>query len=269
MRFYSVYKHTSPSGKVYIGITSKKPERRWAKGAGYKENPYMMKAVSKYGWDNFTHDILLTGLSKAEAEQAEVKLIRQYRSDERDFGYNIEHGGHAVGHAPAETRARMSASRMGHPTSEATRRKLSEAHRGVKCSPEHVEAIRKAAKKRRGIPLPESTKEKIRAAALARIRTPEHCANISRAKMGHAVSAETRKKISETKLNSPTTARGENNAKAHAVLCVETGVVYPTVAAAVLASGARNISRCCRGQRRTCGGYHWKYYEEGQGDVDR
>lgn len=26
MKLYTVYKHTSPSGKVYIGITSKKPE---------------------------------------------------------------------------------------------------------------------------------------------------------------------------------------------------------------------------------------------------
>lgn len=25
---YVVYRHTSPSGKVYIGITSKKPEKR-------------------------------------------------------------------------------------------------------------------------------------------------------------------------------------------------------------------------------------------------
>lgn len=26
---YSVYKHTSPSGKVYIGITKQKPVKRW------------------------------------------------------------------------------------------------------------------------------------------------------------------------------------------------------------------------------------------------
>ena len=38
-KLYYVYKHTSPSGKVYIGITSKHPpERRWANGNGYKKN---------------------------------------------------------------------------------------------------------------------------------------------------------------------------------------------------------------------------------------
>lgn len=26
---YCVYKHTSPNGKVYIGITKKKPNDRW------------------------------------------------------------------------------------------------------------------------------------------------------------------------------------------------------------------------------------------------
>ena len=29
---YCVYKHTSPSGKSYIGITNQRPERRWRGG---------------------------------------------------------------------------------------------------------------------------------------------------------------------------------------------------------------------------------------------
>ena len=36
---YTVYKHTSPHGKVYIGITSQSPIRRWRKdGSGYKSH---------------------------------------------------------------------------------------------------------------------------------------------------------------------------------------------------------------------------------------
>lgn len=31
---YSVYKHTAPNGKVYIGITGKDPEKRWLNGGG-------------------------------------------------------------------------------------------------------------------------------------------------------------------------------------------------------------------------------------------
>lgn len=32
---WTVYRHTSPSGKVYIGITSQNVERRWNSGKGY------------------------------------------------------------------------------------------------------------------------------------------------------------------------------------------------------------------------------------------
>ena len=65
---YSVYKHTCPSGKVYIGITMQKPEIRWNKGLGYKKQDYFYKAILKYGWDNIKHEVLYKDLSKAEAE---------------------------------------------------------------------------------------------------------------------------------------------------------------------------------------------------------
>lgn len=32
---YYLYRHTTPSGKVYIGITCQKPENRWNNGRGY------------------------------------------------------------------------------------------------------------------------------------------------------------------------------------------------------------------------------------------
>ena len=33
---YAVYKHTTPSGKVYIGITGRAVEKRWENGKVYK-----------------------------------------------------------------------------------------------------------------------------------------------------------------------------------------------------------------------------------------
>lgn len=36
-RCYYVYKHIFPNGKVYIGITCKKPIYRWNNGNGYKK----------------------------------------------------------------------------------------------------------------------------------------------------------------------------------------------------------------------------------------
>lgn len=90
---YTVYKHTNKiNGKVYIGITRQTPERRWQNGKGYK-GTYFWNAISKYGWDNFKHEILFDGLSKEEACALEIKLIAKYGSDNRERGYNICEGG--------------------------------------------------------------------------------------------------------------------------------------------------------------------------------
>ena len=90
---YCVYRHTSPSGKVYIGITSQDPARRWQNGFGYRLNDYFFRAIVKYGWDSFGHEVLHTGLTKEEACAAEVALIAAYRSNEKAYGYNLSAGG--------------------------------------------------------------------------------------------------------------------------------------------------------------------------------
>lgn len=98
---YTVYKHTSPSGKVYIGVTSLRPEERWGGGAGYVKNKHFNRAIKKYGWDNIKHEILFDGLSKDDAFKIEIKLIKEYRSNERKFGYNLGTGGE---HGPTGSR---------------------------------------------------------------------------------------------------------------------------------------------------------------------
>ena len=52
---YSVYVHTAPSGKMYVGITKQKPEYRWGRnGIKYKTQVFY-RAIEKYGWDNIDH----------------------------------------------------------------------------------------------------------------------------------------------------------------------------------------------------------------------
>lgn len=43
------------------------------------------------------------------------------------------------------------------------------------------------------------------------------------------------------------------------VECIETGIIYPSIMEARRQTGLRNISECCRGNRHTAGGFHWKY----------
>jgi hypothetical protein len=49
-----------------------------------------------------------------------------------------------------------------------------------------------------------------------------------------------------------------NNRK---VLCIETGRIFNNMAEAKEWCGV-NIGRCCKGERKTAGGYHWKYVDE-------
>ena len=63
---WTVYCHTTPSGKRYIGITSKKPEKRWRNGEGYnnKRQQLFYKAIEKYKWENIHHNIISTDLTE-------------------------------------------------------------------------------------------------------------------------------------------------------------------------------------------------------------
>lgn len=90
---YYVYKHQSPDGKLYFGITKRNPSERWKNGLGYKNNLHFWRAIQKYGWDSFSHEILKTGLSKDEAEKLEIELIAELNTTDPTIGYNIASGG--------------------------------------------------------------------------------------------------------------------------------------------------------------------------------
>lgn len=126
---YAVYKHTSPNGKVYIGITSyRNPADRWHNGLGYSHNKHFTHSIKKYGWDNFTHEILYTGLTKHQAEQKEIKLIAEYQSIDRDKGYNLSLGGDSKGKHSEYSKQLMSKIKKARYTSE-QRKSVADANR--------------------------------------------------------------------------------------------------------------------------------------------
>ena len=143
MKNYTVYMHISPSEKVYIGITRRNPIKRWGNGKGYLNNDYFMKAIYKYGWNNFKHEILYTNLSKQEAEEKEIELINYYKSNHRTFGYNIQNGGSSIGKHSEETKIKIGKANKGRKPwsyknhlSEETRKKISDYHKGTHLSEE-------------------------------------------------------------------------------------------------------------------------------------
>lgn len=48
---WALYRHISPSGRIYIGITSKEVNRRWRYGTGYSNCILFQNAIDKYGWN--------------------------------------------------------------------------------------------------------------------------------------------------------------------------------------------------------------------------
>ena len=94
-----IYKYTSPSGKSYIGQTIKTTKQR-AKytGEGYQKCPVFYKAILKYGFENFTCEILeeVTAETRQEIKEKLGKLEQNYiqkLNTLAPFGYNIRLGG--------------------------------------------------------------------------------------------------------------------------------------------------------------------------------
>lgn len=147
---YLIYKHVSPSGKIYIGQTCQIPERRWMNGLGYKAHPYFFNAIRKYGWDNFEHVIIADDLTKKEADWLEKYLIAYYETMNPLKGYNLTKGGEGS---------------LGRVASEETRRKISEANKGKhthQLGKKHSdEAKQKMSIAQRGKVISEDTRKKM------------------------------------------------------------------------------------------------------------
>lgn len=93
---YCVYIHTNKiNGKRYVGQTVRgdNPERRWQNGNGYKTQKYFWRAIQKYGWESFEHEIIASNLTKAEANNFEILLIQALNTTNSLFGYNMTLGG--------------------------------------------------------------------------------------------------------------------------------------------------------------------------------
>ena len=258
---YTVYKHVSPDGKVYIGITSGRPETRWKRnGNGYKNNKHLYSAIQLYGWDAFDHVVIAEGLTKEEACDMEQSLISSYNSTDPNHGYNFTIGGNvgSLGYRHSDE-AKIRISQSARNISDETRRKKSESHKGRVVS---EETRRKLSESKMGTKNPQFGK---------------HPSEETRRKLSEASknrSEETRRKVSEALSGENHPMYGKHHSaesrakmsKAHAnrVLCVETGIVYDSLSDAGNSVGKTfgAIAHACRGRCKTAGGFHWRYIDD-------
>ena len=171
-RKWCVYCHTNKvNGKKYFGITSRPVEDRWKNGHGYRSNQiYFYRAIEKYTWDGFDHEIIARSLSELEAKEMEAELIALYKTNCRryynpTYGYNMTDGGDGSSGRThtEETRNKISDALVGREISEETKRKMSESKKGI-------------------------------------LFSEEHKTNISNSQIGREVTEETRKKISDSRI---------------------------------------------------------------------
>ena len=267
---YTVYMHVAPNGKRYIGITSRKPEKRWGHGTGYKENGHFFRAIKKYTWEKIEHIVLADCLTKKEACEMEKSLIAEYRTTDPEYGYNHTDGGEHYEFNEETIKRLRGPKNLSEETREAMRKRGAEIARkylaGRKATPEQIAKM--AASKRGKKQPPEVVKKRTEAIRRQREEaggfTAEHRRHISEALKGRTYSAETLEKMRAA--NAP-----ERNGRSRHVLQIKGGAIireYVSARAAMRETGIHftSIVRVCnRTPRKSgtvpteAGGYEWRY----------
>ena len=221
---YTVYQHRNlNNGKSYIGMTSLEPKERWNSGWGYKNQPKIWSDIQNSDWNkDWEHSIIGQFEDKQEALNLEEMFIRLF--DSTNDGYNTSTYGSGNYERTEETKKRMSEAKIGITFSEEHKKKISESKIGITFSEEHKKKLSEA---------------------LSGEKNPN---------FGKHFSEEHRKKISESK-----GVNGILQFSKEGELIAE----YPSIAEAGRQTGCKNqsICKCCKGERKTCGGYIWRYKE--------
>lgn len=92
---FILYKATSPSGKIYIGITcgnleDRKSKHKYTSNRMNKSHKFS-NAIRKYGINGFKWEIIFDNLCKTEAIRLEIEYIKNYNTYKN--GYNSTRGG--------------------------------------------------------------------------------------------------------------------------------------------------------------------------------
>lgn len=214
----------------YVGITTQKLKNRLR----YHKNnsdTYIGRAIKKYGWENFSVEILEECTSPEELFEREKYWIKTLNTKNPN-GYNLTDGGEGLN---------------GCKHSQKTRKKMSERH--YKCavictSTGEIFPSIKAAAEHFGI-----THGSVTAVCKAK------CLSINGLKFDY---------VDEEKRAAAEIKRKKLSPMKQPVLCLETGKIYESAVAASKETGIyrRAISFACAGKHSTAGGLHWIFLDE-------
>lgn len=239
-----IYKHTNLlNNKCYIGQTKQDPLKRWRNGDGYLtdgSDTHFGRAIRKYGWDSFLHEIIENEIETIEkANERETFWINFY--DSVHNGYNSNFGG------------------GNRQWSEESKLKASLTHKGKKITGLHLIRIIEAAK--RNAKNPERNK-KISEALTGRTFTDEHrhiLSEIAKTKTGT-------KNPFYGKHHDDKTIEKYKEEFGKEVVCLETGAYFISAneAGRILGVTGGSIRASCRLGIQTKIGNKWFhfYYKE-------
>lgn len=288
-REYTVYKHTTPDGKSYIGMTSRKLYRRYGHGHGYVKNKRLNDAIKKFGWEAIDHEIIGTGLTQENAIKLEQETIKRLDTTNPDKGYNISIGGlgGTLGvKLGEETRKKMSESRKGEKNPrygikfpKELSEKLSQIRHG-RCSEKQLANLRKMQEKAKKKVICLDTHEVFNSVAEAAKHVGVCSSGISNTCKGEYFKSggyhwayyngqdeiEIENMLKEVIYKETHVVRNfENAIKANSkpVICIETGEVFPSSKKASERYGVNNssINNVLGNPNRKSCGFHWDYYK--------
>ena len=255
-KLFVVYCHQNKlNGKRYIGITCQDLNKRFRNGKGYKSSPYFYSAIQKYGWENFTHEVLYGDLTIDEAKKNEIELIELYQTRNQKYGYNITPSGEGyVGednpwydkHHSEKAKKMMSEARKGIPKTEEWKRKIGESNKGKTVS--------------------EETKLKMREnhADVSGENNPCYGKKLSEEQIRKMVMASKApnaiKKMKQNKI----WYSGKDNPNSKRVICLDNGMIFNTLKEAAEYTGCQvsKISAVCHGHREHTKHLHFELLED-------
>jgi group I intron endonuclease len=198
-----LYRITSPSGKCYLGITSKTAAERWTahlQRTREGRSQALQKAIVKYGADAFTVETLVIADKWDYLCDLERKAIAAFNT-KAPHGYNLTDGGEGI---------------VGRVHTETASKNMSAGQLKRQRKPEEIERLRALAAQYWDSDAGRAKKEAAKAAAQAKkppllskeeksrrireaLKRPDIAAKVSQCAAKRAADPEWRKKISASK----------------------------------------------------------------------
>lgn len=195
------------TGKWYVGqscdLRTRMAKHLTALRGKYHCNEHLKNSFIKYGIDNFEFHVL-EEVFENMLDVRERAWITFYKSNQPEFGYNMDTGGNLKKTSSIQARQNMSNAHKGIIQSLETRQKRSQALKGKK---RHLvystETLRKMSEAQKGKIHSIETRAKMSAWHKGKVFSPKTRQRMSDAQKGKILSAEHRLKLSQALKGKP------------------------------------------------------------------